>query len=135
MDKANKAKHRNFVLVIDEINRGNLAKIFGELYFLLEYRHRKINLQYSAEPFELPDNLFIIGTMNTSDRSIALLDAAMRRRFAFRELHPAHEPVAGVLSGWLDAHQHNQLGQEPAALLKQLNKKIKDRPLASDSRT
>lgn len=126
VDKANKAKHRNFVLVIDEINRGNLAKIFGELYFLLEYRHRKINLQYSAEPFELPDNLFIIGTMNTSDRSIALMDAAMRRRFAFRELHPAHKPVSGVLSAWLEAHQDNQLGQEPAALLNQLNKKIKD---------
>lgn len=126
VDKANKARHRNFVLVIDEINRGNLAKIFGELYFLLEYRHRKISLQYSAEPFELPDNLFIIGTMNTSDRSIALMDAAMRRRFAFRELHPAHKPVSGVLSAWLAAHQHNQLGQEPAALLNQLNSKIKD---------
>lgn len=126
VDKANKAQHRNFVLVIDEINRGNLAKIFGELYFLLEYRHRKISLQYSAEPFELPDNLFIIGTMNISDRSIALMDAAMRRRFAFRELHPAHEPVSGVLGAWLAAHQHNQLGQEPAALLNQLNTKIKD---------
>ena len=126
VDKANRAKHRNFVLVIDEINRGNLAKIFGELYFLLEYRHRKISLQYSAEPFELPDNLFIIGTMNTSDRSIALMDAAMRRRFAFRELHPSHKPVSGVLSAWLAAHQHNQLGQEPAALLNQLNTKIKD---------
>lgn len=126
VDKANKAKHRNFVLVIDEINRGNLAKIFGELYFLLEYRHRKISLQYSAESFELPDNLFIIGTMNTSDRSIALMDAAMRRRFAFRELHPAHEPVSRVLSAWLDAHQHNQLGQEPAELLRHLNAKIKD---------
>lgn len=126
VDKANRAKHRNFVLVIDEINRGNLAKIFGELYFLLEYRHRKINLQYSAEAFELPDNLFIIGTMNTSDRSIALMDAAMRRRFAFRELHPAHEPVSGVLSAWLKAHPQNELGQEPAMLLTQLNKKIKD---------
>lgn len=126
VDRATKAKHRNFVLVIDEINRGNLAKIFGELYFLLEYRHRKISLQYSAEPFELPDNLFIIGTMNTSDRSIALMDAAMRRRFAFRELHPAHNPVSGVLGAWLAAHQRNQLGHEPAALLDQLNKKIKD---------
>ncbi|MDQ0635078.1 5-methylcytosine-specific restriction protein B [Arthrobacter pascens] len=126
VDKANKAQHRNFVLVIDEINRGNLAKIFGELYFLLEYRHRKINLQYSEETFELPDNLFIIGTMNTSDRSIALMDAAMRRRFAFRELHPAQRPVSEVLSGWLLAHKSNDLGQEPALLLQQLNKKIND---------
>jgi 5-methylcytosine-specific restriction protein B len=126
VDKANKAKHRNFVLVIDEINRGNLAKIFGELYFLLEYRHRKINLQYSEETFELPDNLFIIGTMNTADRSIALMDAAMRRRFAFRELHPAHKPVSDVLTGWLEAHKSNDLGLEPARLLQRLNKKIKD---------
>ncbi|MDQ0924571.1 5-methylcytosine-specific restriction protein B [Pseudarthrobacter sp. W1I19] len=126
VDKANKAKHRNFVLVIDEINRGNLAKIFGELYFLLEYRHRKISLQYSEETFELPDNLFIIGTMNTSDRSIALMDAAMRRRFAFRELHPAQSPVSEVLHGWLLAHKSNDLGSEPALLLRQLNKKIID---------
>jgi 5-methylcytosine-specific restriction enzyme B len=126
VDKANKAQHRNFVLVIDEINRGNLAKIFGELYFLLEYRHRKINLQYSEETFELPDNLFIIGTMNTSDRSIALMDAAMRRRFAFRELHPAQSPVSDVLRGWLLAHKSNDLGLEPALLLQQLNKKIND---------
>lgn len=126
VDKANKAKHRNFVLVIDEINRGNLAKIFGELYFLLEYRHRKISLQYSEETFELPDNLFIIGTMNTSDRSIALMDAAMRRRFAFRELHPAQSPVSEVLRGWLLAHKSNDLGSEPALLLQQLNKKIID---------
>lgn len=126
VDKANKAQHRNFVLVIDEINRGNLAKIFGELYFLLEYRHRKINLQYSEETFELPDNLFIIGTMNTSDRSIALMDAAMRRRFAFRELHPAQSPVSDVLRRWLSAHKSNDLGPEPALLLQQLNKKIND---------
>ena len=61
-----------FVLIIDEINRGNLAKVFGELYFLLEYREEKISLQYSDEPFSLPENLWIIGTMNTADRSIAL---------------------------------------------------------------
>ena len=72
------------MLVIDEINRANIAKVFGELYFLLEYRDAEIELLYSAgERFSLPDNLFIIGTMNTADRSIALLDAAMRRRFVF----------------------------------------------------
>src|SRR5262249_45715645 len=64
-----------YVLVVDEINRGNLPKIFGELYFLLEYRDRSVRLQYSPEKeFELPQNLFVIGTMNTSDRSIALVD-------------------------------------------------------------
>ena len=92
------------ILVIDEINRGNLAKVFGELYFLLEYRDRRVRLQYQdgdEEGFSLPDNLFIIGTMNTADRSIALVDAALRRRFYFVEFHPDEEPVRGVLRHWL----------------------------------
>ena len=92
------AKH---FLVIDEINRGNLAKMFGELYFLLEYRDSAMNLQYSDKPFELPKNLYIIGTMNTADRSIALVDLALRRRFYFVEFHPDDEPVKGVLRRWI----------------------------------
>lgn len=116
----------NYVLVIDEINRGNLAKIFGELYFLLEYRDRPIKLQYSRDDddfFQLPSNLFIIGTMNTSDRSIALLDAAMRRRFSFVELHPDKDPVRHVLDRWL---RHHELDAEPAILLHSLNQLIGD---------
>ena len=80
-----------YVLIVDEINRANLAKVFGELYFLLEYRDRTISLLYSSEDtggFSLPENVYLIGTMNTADRSIALVDAAMRRRFAFLSLHP-----------------------------------------------
>ena len=92
------AKH---FLVIDEINRGNLAKVFGELYFLLEYRDEKIRLQYQREGFSLPHNLHIIGTMNTADRSIALVDLALRRRFYFVEFHPDSEPIKGVLRRWL----------------------------------
>ena len=88
-------------LVIDEINRGNLAKVFGELYFLLEYRDREINLQYSDEKFSLPDNLYIIGTMNTADRSIALVDLALRRRFYFVEFYPDKEPIKGLLRRYL----------------------------------
>ncbi len=91
-------------LVIDEINRGNIAKVFGELYFLLEYRDQKIRLQYQGddeEDFSLPPNLYIIGTMNTADRSIALVDLALRRRFYFVEFHPNDEPVKGVLLRWL----------------------------------
>lgn len=77
------------LLIIDEINRGNIAKIFGELYFLLEYREESIRLQYSRdEDFRLPKNLFVIGTMNTADRSIALVDSALRRRFYFMGLIP-----------------------------------------------
>ena len=91
-------------LIIDEINRGNLARILGELYFLLEYRDEKISLQYQGDAeveFSLPDNLYIIGTMNTADRSIALVDLALRRRFYFVEFHPDDEPVKGVLRNWL----------------------------------
>ncbi len=96
------AKH---FLIIDEINRGNLASVFGELYFLLEYRDEKIALQYSGEGegegFSLPDNLYIIGTMNTADRSIALVDLALRRRFYFVEFHPDNEPINGLLRRWM----------------------------------
>ena len=98
------AKH---FLVIDEINRGNLAKVFGELYFLLEYREEAMQLQYAAEPFSLPDNLYIIGTMNTADRSIALVDLALRRRFHFVEFHPSIPPVKGLLRRWLAEESPN----------------------------
>jgi MoxR-like ATPase len=99
--QASEAPHQKHVLVIDEINRGNLAKVFGELYFLLEYRDAELRLLYSDEPFALPDNLYIIGTMNTADRSIALVDLALRRRFHFVEFHPDKSPVKGLLHRWL----------------------------------
>jgi 5-methylcytosine-specific restriction enzyme B len=120
-----------YVLIIDEINRANLAKVFGELYFLLEYRDRAIELLYSedaTESFSLPTNLFIIGTMNTADRSIALVDAAMRRRFAFRELHPDKEPVVGVLPRWLEANNPEFLA--PAGVLQLLNERLNIRDYA-----
>ncbi|MFB8370076.1 McrB family protein [Pseudarthrobacter sp. NPDC055928] len=111
-----------YFLIIDEMNRANLAKVFGELYFLLEYRDDRIYLQYSPnEPFTLPDNLYIIGTMNTADRSIAMMDAAIRRRFAFIELHPQTEPVRGSLLRFLQARQ---LDATPALLLDALNAAI-----------
>ncbi|WIB78770.1 AAA family ATPase [Curtobacterium sp. MCPF17_002] len=113
----------NYFLVIDEINRGNIAKVFGELYFLLEYRDSEISLLYSDEPFTLPSNIFVIGTMNTADRSIAMLDAAMRRRFAFIELHPEREPVQNVLSRWAAT---KGLRDDRADLLTRLNAQIQD---------
>ncbi|GHD60564.1 DUF4357 domain-containing protein [Streptomyces goshikiensis] len=114
-------RHVPHFLIIDEINRANLAKVFGELYFLLEYRDRSVQLTYSGESFSLPPNLFIIGTMNTADRSIALVDAAMRRRFAFVELSPRIEPTRGLLRRWLGAKD-----LEPADLLDELNARIED---------
>ena len=113
-----------YILIVDEINRANLAKVFGELYFLLEYRDESISLQYSPDKeFTLPQNLFLIGTMNTADRSIARIDTAMRRRFAFVELDPRIPPVQGLLSRWLGRHH---LSQEAALLLDELNRRIED---------
>jgi hypothetical protein len=72
-----------FVFIIDEINRGKIDKIFGELLYLLEYRNESVTLHYSAKQFSIPENVYIIGTMNTADKSIAALDVALRRRFWF----------------------------------------------------
>ena len=113
-----------FVLVIDELNRANIAKVFGELYFLLEYRDQGVEVLYGGDPFTLPTNLYFICTMNTADRSIALLDAAMRRRFAFVELHPATEPTASALSTWLE---REELPPVAGVILKLLNAAIEDR--------
>ena len=111
-EHARKEPDSQHFLVIDEINRGNIAKVFGELYFLLEYREELITPQYQRdddETFSLPKNLYIIGTMNTADRSIALVDLALRRRFYFVEFHPDEEPVKGVLRRWLEAQGKSDL--------------------------
>ncbi|MFJ5303884.1 McrB family protein [Streptomyces sp. NPDC088350] len=123
-ENAEDSRGETFVLVIDEINRGHLAKVFGELYFLLEYRKEFVHLLYGSDEghrFRLPPNLVIIGTMNTTDRSIALMDAAMRRRFSFMELHPAREPVSLFLAEWL---RRKQLPPDAAVLLDALNARI-----------
>ena len=114
-----------FILVIDEINRGNVAKILGELYFLLEYRGDEVNLQYSNEPFSLPKNLWFIGTMNTTDRSIALVDAALRRRFYFFNFFPDEPPIKGLLSRWLE--KNNSELEWVAELVDLANRKLGDR--------
>ncbi|MFF9691093.1 AAA family ATPase [Streptomyces sp. NPDC014623] len=123
-ERARKDPANPYFLIIDEINRANLAKVFGELYFLLEYREEPITVQYSPhDPFHLPGNLFLIGTMNTADRSIALVDAAMRRRFAFRRLSPEKPPVQGLLTRWLHARG---LPDTAARLLDELNSRLGD---------
>ena len=91
--KAEIDSDNDYFFIIDEINRGNLSKIFGELFMLIEKdkREHKIQLHYSDEKFAIPKKLYIIGTMNTADRSLAMLDYALRRRFAFIEIEPGFD--------------------------------------------
>ncbi len=122
LDFCKKAERRQgtCVLIIDEINRANLARVFGELMYLLEYRKQKIALA-GGTTFQIPENVRLIGTMNTADRSIALVDHALRRRFAFIPLSPQY----GVIEKF-----HGKTGFAPAGLihvLKSLNSIINDK--------
>lgn len=114
----------DYFFIIDEINRGNLSKIFGELFMLLESDKRGVALQllYADEKFSIPENLYIIGMMNTADRSLAMLDYALRRRFAFFDLKPAFE------SDGFKSYQHslnNDKFNKLIECIKQLNLAIK----------
>jgi 5-methylcytosine-specific restriction enzyme B len=124
-DRARKNPSRQYAMVIDEINRGNISKIFGELITLVEVDKREgakypisLTLPYSAESFSVPSNVDVIGTMNTADRSLALVDTALRRRFEFIESMP--KPL--VLAGIVVSHKGVDINVEQ--LLTMLNKRI-----------
>jgi len=107
------------VLIIDEINRANLSRVFGELMYLLEYRESQIPLAYGGT-FEIPENVYLIGTMNTADRSIALVDHALRRRFAFIRLSPNYD----ILRSFHNEKNTGYDGEELIAVLEEVNRDI-----------
>lgn len=118
----NTSKGKNYVLIIDEINRGNVSQIFGELITLIEEDKRmgkdeglEASLSYSKERFSVPPNLYIIGTMNTADRSVEALDTALRRRFSFTEMPPRYD---------LEGLDYEFVGVKGSEILKKINKRI-----------
>ncbi|MDJ0515922.1 MAG: AAA family ATPase [Trichodesmium sp. MO_231.B1] len=111
------------VLIIDEINRANLSQVFGELMYLLEYRDAKIPLAGSRELFSIPENVRIIGTMNTADHSIALVDHALRRRFAFITLSPNYEILRQYYNEQIEEYFPVE---ELIEILEEVNQEIND---------
>ena len=130
--KAEQDPNNNYFFIIDEINRGNLSKIFGELFMLMENDKRgtEIKLLYSDEMFSIPKNLYIIGMMNTADRSLAIIDYALRRRFAFFEFEPAFD--SDGFKKYLEEKNNDKLCKV-IEMIKKLNNDIRnDESLGKD---
>lgn len=114
--KAQNHPDKDYFFIIDEINRGNMSKIFGELLMLIEkdYRGSETVLAYGATPFSVPENLYLIGMMNTADRSLAMIDYALRRRFSFFEMNPSFDAKG------FQAYQESLHNETFNALIKQI---------------
>ena len=126
-EKAREDPDREYFFVIDEINRGNVSKIFGELLMLIEAdkRDNELRLIYSDELFSVPDNVYLIGTMNTADRSLAVMDYALRRRFGFFNISPAFDSDGFIK--W-KSEQDSQALNELVDALRALNAEISEDP-------
>ena len=124
VEEAKKNPDKKFVILIDEINRGNIAKIFGELIYCLEYRgkNHRVLLPYSQEYFFIPENLYVLGTMNSADRSIALVDYALRRRFNFIDFMPKVQ----ILSQWFEKNPPIIEKAKLIELMQKINLRIKE---------
>ncbi len=109
-ERARKAPGETFVMIIDEMNRADLAAVFGELLYLLEYRGTEVTLPYSQRRFAVPSNVFLLGTMNTADRSLAMLDFALRRRFNAFPLPPDEKVLERWTAGRPDGSAELALG-------------------------
>jgi 5-methylcytosine-specific restriction protein B len=130
-ERARKDPKNPYAIFIDEINRGNVSNIFGELITLIEDSKREgksfsfpVKLAYSNEPFIVPGNVYIIGTMNTADRSVEALDTALRRRFVFEELMPDPEIIRsdGLSAGTIEVEGKDSI--DLVELLKTINKRL-----------
>lgn len=127
-ERARKDENEKYILIIDEINRGNLSKIFGELLYLLEYRDKKAKLTYSQDKFSIPENVYIIGTMNTADRSLAIMDYALRRRFYFVDI----KCETKRLEEWLNENGCKLKTSELIGAIENMNNQIKDEMHSED---
>lgn len=121
---AARGKDGHYALVLDEINRAEVAAVFGELMYLLEYRGSELELPQREEPFSVPENVYVIGTMNTADRSIALVDFALRRRFAMIHVEPNYD----VLRNFHENTDHDVAGL--IEVLEEINETIGDEDFA-----
>ena len=123
-NKAKEDREHQYFFIIDEINRGNLSKIFGELLMAIEnnYRDEEIILAYNKQKFTVPSNVYIIGMMNTADRSLAMIDYALRRRFSFIEMEPAFDNDTFIKYSQQFGNTYHNVIRE----IKLLNEKIKE---------